>query len=260
MAALGFQVDDPTEVEVRARALALAQVSRRSQAGEQRLAAFVAPSGLEMFLARDSRGADPAWVEEFEHGYADGASGPRGALVESVDHVNLVHTWEEQDEAVLFYTSVLGMQAPPATQVASPRGLVRSRVMRTADGRVRLPLNVAPVASTSYPDHVALACRDIVAVAAAARARGMRFLPVPQNYYDDLVARFGLDPVTVEVLREGRLLYDRDAAGSFLHFYTRRIGRLFFEVVQRLDGYDGYGADNAPVRLAAQERLDPSAG
>ena len=264
VAALGFQVDDPTDVEARARALALAQVSRRSQADEQRLAAFIAPSGLEMFLAHDSRGADPAWVAEFEHGYADdtadGTTGPGGALVESVDHVNLVHTWEEQDEAVLFYTSVLGMQAPPATQVASPRGLVRSRVMRTADGRVRLPLNVAPVASTSYPDHVALACRDIVAVAAAARARGMRFLPVPQNYYDDLVARFGLDPATVEVLREGRLLYDRDATGSFLHFYTRRIGRLFFEVVQRIEAYDGYGADNAPVRLAAQERLGPSSG
>ena len=31
---------------------------------------------------------------------------------------------------------------------------------------------------------------------------------------------------------------------------------MFFEVVQRTDDYDGYGADNAPVRLAAQARLD----
>jgi 4-hydroxyphenylpyruvate dioxygenase len=30
------------------------------------------------------------------------------------------------------------------------------------------------------------------------------------------------------------------------------VGEVFFEVVQRRAGYDGYGAVNAPVRLAAQ--------
>jgi 4-hydroxyphenylpyruvate dioxygenase len=84
----------------------------------------------------------------------------------------------------------------------------------------------------------------------------MRFLPIPANYYDDLAARFGLDEQFLGLLREHQLLYDRDATGEFLHFYTRRIGRMFFEVVQRIDGYDGYGADSAPVRLAAQSRLD----
>ena len=37
------------------------------------------------------------------------------------------------------------------------------------------------------------------------------FLPVPDNYYDDLVARFDLDPDRVAELRELGLLYDRDA-------------------------------------------------
>ncbi|WP_137095535.1 hypothetical protein [Prauserella endophytica] len=31
-------------------------------------------------------------------------------------------------------------------------------------------------------------------------------------------------------------------------------GRVFFEVVQRLRGYAGYGAVNAPVRMAAHRR------
>jgi 4-hydroxyphenylpyruvate dioxygenase len=50
------------------------------------------------------------------------------------------------------------------------------------------------------------------------------------------------------------VLYDRDArGGEFLHFYTLMIGpRLFFEIVQRRGGYDGYGAQNTPVRMAAQ--------
>ena len=48
-------------------------------------------------------------------------------------------------------------------------------------------------------------------------------------------------------------MYDRDDTGEFLHVYTRRIGGAFYvEVLQRIDGYDGYGAGNTPVRLVAQ--------
>ena len=47
-------------------------------------------------------------------------------------------------------------------------------------------------------------------------------------------------------------MYDRDASGEFLHFYTQAIGTVFLEVVERRHGYVGYGALNAPVRLAAQ--------
>lgn len=257
LAAIGVQVSAPAEVEARARALAVAAVPRRSGADEQRLAAFVAPGGLEVFLGEATADADPAWVREFQHGAPDDGS-PGGGAVEGVDHVNLVHTWQEQDEAVLFHTSVLGLVASPATEVASPTGLVRSRVMHTPDGGIRLPLNVAPPASAVYPEHVALSCPDIVAVAERARTRGMSFLPVPDNYYDDLVARFDLTAETIDLLRTWQLLYDRDEHGTFLHFYTRRIGRLFFEVVQRADDYDGYGAANAPVRLSAQARVAPS--
>ena len=56
-------------------------------------------------------------------------------------------------------------------------------------------------------------------------------------------------------MRELGVLYDRDARGEFLHFYTAAVGgRLFFEVVERRGGYDGYGAANAPVRMAAQRQ------
>ncbi|GAA0973951.1 4-hydroxyphenylpyruvate dioxygenase [Nocardioides aquaticus] len=253
VAGLGLVVPDAAATERRAHDLGVQPVHRRSQVDEARLAGFLAPDGLEVYLV-DAPGpdAEPTWVEEFEHGLprdtADSFTG--------VDHVNLVHSWAEHDEAVLFWTAAAGFDAPAATQVASPQGLVRSQVVRTPDGRVRLPLNVAPAVSRDYPEHVALHCTDIWAVASRAAGRGMAFLPVPDNYYDDLAARFGLDPGLLDRLRSAQLLYDRDGAGEFLHFYTRRVGRVFFEVVQRLDGYDGYGADNAPVRLASQARVD----
>jgi 4-hydroxyphenylpyruvate dioxygenase len=81
-------------------------------------------------------------------------------------------------------------------------------------------------------------------------------LPVPSNYYEDLAARFGLDEAFLAELREHDVMYDRDGGGEFLHFYTRTVGTVFFEVVERRGGYDGYGAGSAPVRLAAQYDLD----
>ena len=50
---------------------------------------------------------------------------------------------------------------------------------------------------------------------------------------------------------------DRDADGEYFQIYTGNIaGWLFFEVVQRRD-YSGFGASNAPIRLAAQTRAAP---
>ena len=135
-----------------------------------------------------------------------------------------------------------------------PRGLVRSQSMRTVDGAVRLPLNVAPhvLDDSGCPNTWRSHAPMSSSWPGRARARGLPFLPVPDNYYDYLAGRFGLDTEVVTELRELDLLYDRDAGGEYLHFYTRTVGWLFFEFVQRRDQYDGYGHDNAPVRLAAQ--------
>ena len=86
------------------------------------------------------------------------------------------------------------------------------------------------------------------------RARGLDFLEIPDNYYDDLQAKYNLDAALFAKLRANRILYDRDANGEFFQIYTHAIGdRYFFELVERRN-YDGFGAANAPVRLAAQSR------
>ncbi len=177
-----------------------------------------------------------------------------GDLAQKFDHVNLAQRWQTADEAVLCLTSIFGLSADAPTEVAGPTGLVRSQVMRTVDGAVRLPLNVAPhvLDDAGMPQHVAFACTDVVEVARRARARGLPFLSVPDNYYDYVAGRFGVDAETVAELRELDLLYDRSPDGEFVHFYTRTVGSVFFEFVERRGHYDGYGTDNAPVRLAAQ--------
>lgn len=254
LAGIGLGVADAAAASDRARALAVRAAPRRTQAGELDLAGFVAPSGLEVFL-NDRRtetrtGVEPAWTAEFDHG----RPGPAREIA-GIDHVNVSHGWDAHDEAVLFWTSVLGLEKPTATEAAGPQGLVRSQVMRTGNGAVRISLNVAPL-DVAHPQHIALACTDIFAVARRAEGRGLPRVPVPDNYYDDLRARFGLDDATLGRLRDHQLMYDRSAAGEFWHFYTPRVGSVCFEVLQRTGEYDVYAGDNTPVLLAAQDRLD----
>jgi 4-hydroxyphenylpyruvate dioxygenase len=193
---------------------------------------------------------EPTWVDEFKNGLPVAPT-----PVHTIDHVNLSQPWQTLDDAVLFFTSVFGLAADVPTEVPGPKGLVRSQSMRTTDSAVRLLLNVAPhvLDGADMPQHVAFACTDVIGLARAARERGAQFLPVSDNYYDYLGGRFGLEEATVAELRDLGLLYDRDTCGNeFVHFYTRTIGSVFFEFVQRRGDYAGYGIDNAPVRLAAQ--------
>jgi 3-dehydroshikimate dehydratase len=245
VAAVGVQVPDAAATSRRATELMAPVAYRRTYASEQALGAAVAPDGTEMFWV-----AEPTWVEEFENGLPVAPT-----PVRTIDHVNLSQPWQTFDDAVLFFTSVFGLSADVPTEVPGPKGLVRSQSMRTTDGAVRLLLNVAPhvLDGAGMPQHVAFACSDVIGLARAARERGAEFLPVSHNYYDYLAGRFGLDDSTVAELRDLGLLYDRDIpGGEFVHFYTRTIGTVFFEFVERRGGYDGYGIDNAPVRLAAQ--------
>ena len=100
--------------------------------------------------------------------------------------------------------------------------------------------------------HIALASEDIFASVAAMKNAGAELLQIPPNYYDDLVAKFDLDPDFVDRLQSAGVPFDRDDDGAFLNAYTPPFeDRFFIEVVQRIDGYERYGAANAPVRMAA---------
>ncbi|MBV9465016.1 MAG: VOC family protein, partial [Solirubrobacterales bacterium] len=194
-----------------------------------------------------------AWLRDFEPLFAVSGEG----LLGRIDHIALTQPADYFDEAVLFYRSILGLAPLESVELAAPHGLVRSRAVTSADGAIRLVLNVSVLAADSDPrggaQHVAFACSDIFTVARHMHEVGVATLSIPANYYDDLAARQDLAPELLEAMQELGVLYDRSPEGEFLHFYSATLaGRLFFEVVERRGAYAGYGAANAPVRMAAQ--------
>ena len=167
---------------------------------------------------------------------------------------------------LLFYTSIFRTIKTPMVDVIDPAGVVRSQAIENGEGTFRLTLNGAENRRTlaghfiaenfgSSVQHLAFATDDIFATAAALKANGFAALPMPRNYYDDVEARFGLDPDFADRLRDENVLYDRDGAGEYFQLYAPMWGEGFiFEIVERRGGYKGYGAANAPFRIAAQKR------
>ncbi|MFF7790674.1 TIM barrel protein [Streptomyces sp. NPDC007991] len=250
LAAIGWESPDPAAAARRAEALLAPVLPRRRATGDAPLDAVAAPDGTELFFCATGRAGLPDWRTDFE----DTAPAPGPVGVRGIDHLALTQPWHHFDEAALFYQGVLGLHAQESVDVADPYGLLRSRAVTNADGSVRIALTVgaAPTDDTVHAQHIALATDDVVASARRFREAGGALLPVPANYHDDLAARFEFAHGELETYRDLGILYDRDAHGVFRHCYTRTVGRVFFELVQRDDGYRGYGAPNAPVRLAAQ--------
>jgi 4-hydroxyphenylpyruvate dioxygenase len=104
--------------------------------------------------------------------------------------------------------------------------------------------------------HIAFATDDIFATAETLLASGFDALPIPADYYIDLKTRFDLDTDMLTSLQAANILYDEDANGAYFQLYSRPYGDgSFFEIVERRNGYDGYGAPNASYRTAALKHL-----
>jgi 4-hydroxyphenylpyruvate dioxygenase len=257
LTAVGVETPDPDRAARRAEEVLAPVVPRRRGPRDAQLDAVAAPDGTEVFFCRTERPDHPNWMGDFTE-VPSRARAPHppsaAAAIRHIDHIALTQPWHQFDEAVLFHRGVLGLEADDSLDLADPYGLVRSRAVASPDGGVRIVLNIAPSpdAEGARLQHIALATDDIVAAARRVREQGTGLLPIPANYYDDLDARYDLDPQHLATLAELGILYDRDENGEFLHCYTATVGRVFFELVQRTGGYRGYGAQNAAVRLAAQ--------
>ncbi|MDX2548303.1 bifunctional sugar phosphate isomerase/epimerase/4-hydroxyphenylpyruvate dioxygenase family protein [Streptomyces sp. WI04-05B] len=253
LTAVGLESPDPAGAARRAEALLAPVLPRRRAPEDAPLDAVAAPDGTALFFCATDRPELPNWRTDFEP--LDAAEPGVGRI----DHLALTQPWHHFDEAALFHRSVLGLHGQESVDVADPYGLFRSRAVTNADGTVRIALAVgpAPTDNGTRAQHIALATDDVVTAARRFRAAGGRLLPIPANYYDDLAARYRFTEGELATYRDLGILYDRDAQGEFRHCYTHTVGRVFFELVQRDGGYQGYGAQNAPVRLAAQHVQHP---
>jgi 4-hydroxyphenylpyruvate dioxygenase len=260
---LGLRVEDAAATVARARALGATPFEQPVGPGELAIPAIRGVGGGVMhFIDAHS---ELARVWEIEFNAVEDAGAPEEAGLTRIDHIAQTMNYEEMLTWLLFYTSIFATHKTQMVDVVDPAGLVRSQVIENDDGSLRVTLNGAENRKTlagrfitesfgSAVQHIAFLSDDIFATAEKLAKNGFRPLEISPNYYDDLEARFALDPELLERLRAHNILYDRDDQGDYFQLYSPNYGEgFFFEIVQRC-GYRGYGAANAQFRLAAQKR------
>ncbi|HWJ89021.1 MAG TPA: TIM barrel protein [Pelagibacterium sp.] len=260
---IGLRVDDAQATVDRARALGAEPFEQPIGPGELRIPAIRGVGGGLMHFIDGKSELSKVWETEFTA--IDTAAPDIG--ITRIDHIGQTMNYEELLTWLLFYTTLFDTHKTPMLDVVDPAGLVRSQVIENADGSVRITLNGADGRSTlaghfisesfgSSVQHIAFASSDIFKTAAALSKTGFEPLTISPNYFADVQARFGLDEAFISVLRGGNILYDRDeAGGEFFQLYSTLYGDgIFFEIVERRSGYNGYGAPNAQFRIAAQKR------
>ncbi|WP_420224500.1 4-hydroxyphenylpyruvate dioxygenase family protein [Pigmentiphaga litoralis] len=271
MCAIGLGTPLPDQAAARASALLSAAANTPRQADELPIPAIVSPGGMLIHFVptgSDTPAFDAADFEKvLETPDSAGLQRATGLapVLKTLDHIALALPPDQLDSWVLFSRAVLGLEPGDRQELADPYGLVQSSSVCNETRSVRVVMNVSASRRTGVAHavnasggggglhHLAFSCDDIFATVAQLRAQGTLFVPISPNYYEDLLARNDVDPALVGKMQSLGILFDQTPQGAFFHIYTPRFaGRFFFEVVQRVGSYDGYGALNGAARLASE--------
>lgn len=258
LCAMALRVSESAPIIARAKAYGYATWQGDVGPNESAIPAVCAPDGSLVYLVDDA-------LDIYAQDFNLTTTADEGALL-GIDHLALGMEADSRDNWVMFCRAVLGFTLEHEQTMPDPYGLVRSLAVQSPQGNIRLALNISQSRATQIArsvacyqgaglQHAAFACHDLPSLLDNQPLAPSLSLPVPANYYDDLLARFGTS-AHVERLQRQQILYDRDSAGGeFLHRYTWPFseGRFFFELTERRRGYAQYGAVNAAVRLSAMQ-------
>jgi 4-hydroxyphenylpyruvate dioxygenase len=258
---------DPQAAIVRAEALGCTRVTGQIGQGELDIPAVQAPDGSLLYFcppanADGHHAFEADFVMDADAVAALAAHAPTATA--RVDHLVQAVPAGQIEPWVLFQRAVLGLTPQRSVVLHDPFGVLRSREIESSDKAIRTSLIVSERDNTAISrsvarlggggvQQVAIEVQDLIATMKALRAQGAPVLPVPDNYFDDLDAKYALDPAFLQGLREAGVFYERDAqGGEYLHAYAAPFDDRFeFEFIERRGGYDLYGSTNSPFRLAA---------
>ncbi|SDH79363.1 4-hydroxyphenylpyruvate dioxygenase [Vibrio xiamenensis] len=263
--AIGFGTSSVAQMIKRSKHYDCERFSNQAGEGELNIPA-IKGVGDQLIYFVDSQ-ANPAFYEVDFVPVNGQQEQHQGAGLQAFDHIGQTVLDTDMLSATFFFKALFGFDIEPSQDLTDINGLVTSRVAKNASGTIRMPFNASSArnsAAQRFVDQakgagvqqIAFSCDDIFA--SVKKVSRECVLPISDNYYRDLDARFQLDPELLAKLREYNVLYDQNEEGHFFHFYTKEQFGVFFEVVQRVN-YQGYGESNAHIRLAAQARAQKKA-
>ena len=203
---------------------------------------------------------------------------PQPLGLKYIDHIVGNVDWGDMNKWCEFYAKVMGFAQIISfddNDISTDFTALMSKVMSNGNGRIKFPINEPAEGKKKsqieeYIDfyngagvqHIAVATDDIETTVSAMRDRGVEFLHVPDNYYDDLIERVGEIDEDIEVLKKHKILVDRDDEGYLLQLFTKPVvdrPTMFFEIIQR-KGAQSFGKGNFKALFEAIEREQENRG
>ncbi|MCS6832463.1 MAG: 4-hydroxyphenylpyruvate dioxygenase [Flammeovirgaceae bacterium] len=189
-----------------------------------------------------------------------------------IDHCVGNVGWGEMNKWVDFYEKVMGFSLLVTfddKDISTEYSALMSKVVSNGTGYIKFPINEPAEGKKKSQieeylefykgagvQHIAVATDDIIYTVSELRNRGVEFLYVPDNYYDNLVERVGNIKEDIQALRKLNILVDRDEEGYLLQIFTKPVEdrpTLFYEIIQR-QGAKSFGKGNFKALFESIER------
>ncbi len=180
-----------------------------------------------------------------------------------VDHCVANVELGKMDQWVKWYEDVLGFKLFKHfddKDISTEYSALMSKVMDSGRELIKIPIN-EPAAgkrksqieeyldwhnNTPGIQHLALLTNNELDTVSKLRRRGVDFLEIPETYYDIVWDRVGEIKENTDVVKDLRVLVDRDDKGYLLQIFTKPLQdrpTLFFEIICRR-GSESFGKGN----------------
>lgn len=178
----------------------------------------------------------------------------------------------QMDRWVDFYRKIMGFDLLLTfddKDISTEYSALMSKVVSNGNGYIKFPINEPASGKKKsqieeYLDfyrgagvqHIAVATDDIIQTVGELRSRGVEFLYVPDNYYEEAMARVGVIQEDYGKLKELNILIDRDDEGYLLQLFTKPVEdrpTVFYEIIQRC-GAKSFGKGNFKALFESIER------
>ncbi|MDD5369829.1 MAG: 4-hydroxyphenylpyruvate dioxygenase [Anaerolineaceae bacterium] len=189
----------------------------------------------------------------------------------AIDHIVGNVQLGKMNHWVNYYHQVMGFRQLVHfndEDISTEYSALMSKVMQNGTGRIKLPINEPAEGKKKSQieefldyyqgpgvQHIALLTGDILDTVTKLQSRGIEFLRVPDEYYQQLPERVGEIKEPIAKIKELGVLVDRDDEGYLLQIFSKPIQdrpTAFIEVIQR-HGSRGFGVGNFKALFEAIE-------
>jgi 4-hydroxyphenylpyruvate dioxygenase len=266
--AMAFRVRDAAKAYARAIELGAKGVAGKIGPMELNIPAIEGIGGSLLYLV-DRYGDRTIYDVDFVPLPGAGAA-PQGVGLLGIDHLTHNVHRGRMAEWARFYERLFGFREIRYFDIEGQHTGLRSKAMTSPCGKIRIPINesaddksqIAEYLAAYHGEgiqHIALAARDIYAAVEALQKRGVKFMSVPETYYERIDARLQGHGEDLARLRRDRILID-GAPGQnqgekklLLQIFTETvIGPIFFEIIER-KGDEGFGEGNFQALFESME-------